>query len=508
MWILDELKRRKDDVSTAIIHRDTILNYSQLWSYSESIAKWIELHVHTKAPILIYGDKDLEIPIVMMAALKSGRAYVPVDITFPEDRLRAIADITNAELIFNFSETAIEESEAFSSFNIINKKQFVWILSQPPAYEGCIREENWVGDEDICYILFTSGSTGVPKGVQISKSNIVNFVEWFAPYASLKEGDIALNQVSYSFDVSVIQIYLYLASGICLFCIDKKMLSDYGELFFYLESSHIAAWVSTPAFIELCAVYNAFNHNLLPNLECVILAGEVLTKKLVSALWEKFPGIRVINGYGPTEGTVLLTCCEIIPEMVNDAENELPIGKILNDGIYWLEDQDKKLVHGDLQKGELIVSSKSISRGYFNNEEATKKNFFQSDHGQTYRTGDLVYSLNGFLYYCGRIDFQIKLNGYRIELDDISENLNKVDCVSNNVVLPVYRDGRVSFIAAFVVLSRDLNLSPAKTVIYLKKALGEFVPSYMIPKKIVILDEFPLNTNGKIDRNYLKEKYL
>lgn len=112
------------------------------------------------------------------------------------------------------------------------------------------------------------------------------------------------------------------------------------------------------------------------------------------------------------------------------------------------------------------------------------------------------------IYYCGRIDFQIKLNGYRIELDDISANLNKVPQVANNVVLPVYRDGRVAYIAAFVVLSQEPNESALKTGIKIRKSLAERIPSYMVPKKVIVLSEFPLNTNGKIDRKKLTEKYL
>lgn len=256
----------------------------------------------------------------------------------------------------------------------------------------------------------------------------------------------------------------------------------------YFGKSDLAIWVSTPAFIEMCAIYDVFDRNLLPKLEKIILAGEVLTKKLVLSLWKKFPGVKIINGYGPTEGTVLLTCCIINSEMVED---------------------NKDFFDNSSGKGELIVSSKSISSGYYKNFEATKKSFFSDRKGNVfYRTGDIVYEIDGLIYYCGRKDFQIKLNGYRIELDDISENINKIEYISNNIVLPVYRDGRVSYIAAFVVLNKDLELSVAKTSIYIRKELSRWIPSYMIPKKIIVLKNFPLNVNGKIDRKFLRETYL
>lgn len=504
MWLLTELKDRKVSEAPAIICRERVLTYHELWEQSEKIAKWMELNLHTTAPVLIYGNKNVEILPVMIAALKTGRAYVPVDITFPRERLDKIREITEAEAVFNFS--SLNLAEMAEDCFLMGQADYERLMEQTVTSD--MPSDRWVQEDDTCYILFTSGSTGDPKGVQITKSNILNFVDWFSRYAKVPEGAVALNQVSYSFDVSVIQIYIYLASGVTLFSVDKNMIEDFGLLFEYLKDSNISAWVSTPAFIEMCAVYNSFDRELLPKLQKIILAGEVLTKKLTKALWEKFPGVQVINGYGPTEGTVLLTCCEITKEMVDDDKNGLPIGQILDDGVYWLEDSSHRRIETPSGKGELVVCSRSISKGYFKKPEITAKHFFSSEDGWAYRTGDLVYVIGKNIYYCGRIDFQIKLNGYRIELDDISANLNKVPQVANNVVLPVYRDGRVAYIAAFVVLSQEPNESALKTGIRIRKSLAERIPSYMVPKKVIVLPEFPLNTNGKIDRKKLTEKYL
>lgn len=512
MWILDELKNKKAiEDSFAIIHRDSKITYRDLWDHSEKIAHWMEVNLNTDAPVLIYGNKDIEIVIVMIAALKTGRAYVPIDVTFPIDRVRKIAEITDAEVLFDMTNEREFINELKMLKKVIDKSSIKSIIRQIKI-EKNIDESKWVKDIDNCYILFTSGSTGEPKGVQISKNNIINFVDWFCKYADVA-GQVVLNQVSYSFDVSVIQLYIYLSLGKTLFCIDKDMVSDFGSLFQFLGSSNISAWVSTPAFIEMCAVYDVFDRKLLSGLKKVILAGEVLTKKLVAVLWEKFPGIEVINGYGPTEGTVLLTCCSINNEMMNDSEHELPIGYILDGGKYLIDftvdNTDGESLDKNDEKGELVVSSKSISRGYYKNPEATRNNFFTDKEGQLfYRTGDIVYETDDLIYYCGRKDYQVKLNGYRIELDDISENINKIDCISNNVVLPVYRDGRIAYIAAFVSLNRDLALSASKTSIYIRKKLSYLIPSYMIPKKIIALDKFPLNVNGKIDRKLLRDTYL
>lgn len=505
MWILDALKQRKNDSRKAIVYKDDDITYSDLWQKSELVANWIIKNTITNKPILIYGNKDIDIVVVMIAALKVGRAYVPIDVTFPEERVKAIAAITESELIFNISDISIN----LENVKCIGKELLSTIV-KPNGNAENISENMWVSDNENCYILFTSGSTGEPKGVQISKSNIENFVNWFSSFANI-DGNIVLNQVSYSFDVSVIQIYIYLSLGKTLYCIDKNMISDFGLLFEYLRNSEISSWVSTPALIEMCVVYDQFNRMLLPKLEKIILAGEVLTKKLVKMLWKKFPGVEIINGYGPTEGTVLLTCCTITEQMLEDDENELPIGYMLDEADYKI-DYDVIEASGeknDHNRGELIVTSKSISKGYYKNKEATDKCFFKECNQKysSYRTGDIVYTRENLIYYCGRKDFQIKLNGYRIELDDISENINRIDEVNNSIVLPVYRDGRVAYIVAFIVLNRDLCLSQAKTSIFIKKSLANFVPSYMVPKKIVVLEAFPLNVNGKIDRKKLMEAY-
>ena len=510
MWILDELKKRSESEKTAIIHRDRRLSFKELWEGSEKIAKYIKDNTSTQNPILIYGNKDVEIVQIMMGALKSGRAYVPIDVTFPEERVRQISEITNAELLFNITDIRITAENSTRALDFDNCKD---ILNNGTL--DASDEASWVQGDDNCYILFTSGSTGAPKGVQISKYNILNFVNWFGKQATV-EGDIVLNQVSYSFDVSVIQLYLYLAMGKTLFCIDKRMISNFGELFEFLKGSSIASWVSTPAFIEMCSVYDAFNKELLPLLEKIILAGEVLTKKLTTALWKKIPGVEVINGYGPTEGTVLLTACTITKDMVEDDKNELPIGKILDAAEYTIdqavEAQENGMESKAFSKGELIVSSASISKGYYKNEEATAKNFFKESGKEfnSYRTGDVVYEINDMIYYCGRKDFQIKLNGYRIELDDISANINKIDGVENNIILPAYRDGRVAYIAAFLVLNMQIwgEASKAQRTVAIRKKLAELIPSYMVPKKFIVLDKFPLNVNGKIDRKALREEYL
>lgn len=504
MWLLDELMKRSASEENAIIHREESVTFRQLWEYSDMLAGYMKEKCHSKAPVVIYGNKEIEITLLMLAALKSGRAYVPLDVTFPASRVETIMKDVENELFFNFTE---EELHLPENCTHIGRKEIREIIES--GSKTAVDQEDYVKDEDNCYILFTSGSTGKPKGVQINKRNIVNFTSWFAETCALSpEKQVVLNQVSYSFDVSVIPLYIYLAMGKTLFSIDKEMLDNTRLLFDYLKESHIAAWISTPAFLEICSFDDSFNEKMLPELENIILAGEVLTKKLVNTLHQKFKNAKVVNGYGPTEGTVLLSACEITDQMLEEEES-LPIGEMLSDGEYQIVKEDgKPAVPGEV--GELVVVSDSISKGYFKNPEQTQKVFFNTADGRRgYKTGDLVFEKAGLLYYVARKDTQIKLNGFRIELNDISSNLNELESVNNSVVLPAYRDGRVSYLTAFVVLKeRPEGLSDLKIGIALKKELKERIPSYMVPRKVVILDRFPMNINGKIDRKKLTEEYL
>ena len=321
MWILDALEEKKNDETKAIINREESISWKELWEESEKLSVYLECQLLTKNPIIIYGNKDIEINIAMFAALKSGRAYVPVDVTYPLGRLKQVAEMTSAELIINLTSLEISEFEGL----VYNIEEIQEIIQGDELARS--DKNKWVKKEDNCYILFTSGSTGQPKGVPITRENIESFIASFGAWCKLEHGSVALNQVSYSFDVSVIQLYIYLSQGVTLFNIDKAMMDNFNELFQYLEKSEIAVWVSTPALLEICTTDSNFGIKLLPRLEKIILAGEVLTKSLVSSLKESFAKIEVINGYGPTEGTVLLSACKITDEMLK-SEKSLPIGEI------------------------------------------------------------------------------------------------------------------------------------------------------------------------------------
>ncbi|MEG2289854.1 MAG: AMP-binding protein, partial [Clostridium sp.] len=292
MNILLKIKEYAKMQRLAVLCDGEKLTYDELDRKSDAWAAYLlDKYGSDRTPIVIHGNKENLILILMMAALKSGRAYIPLDVTFPVERVKQVIEEVNAKVVINFTE------EKIGDYNLYSKDDLISIIDK--YKDKVISEDTWVKDDENAYILFTSGSTGKPKGVQISSNNLHSFISWFEKYMELDEvDDVIMNQVSYSFDVSVMPIYLGLIHGKTLFSLSKNTLEDFKTLFKALNDSKIKTWISTPALAEMCIKDSTFNKELMPSLETFFFAGEVLSKKLISELMDRFPGVRMINGYG------------------------------------------------------------------------------------------------------------------------------------------------------------------------------------------------------------------
>jgi D-alanine--poly(phosphoribitol) ligase subunit 1 len=503
MKILEGIKKYSQSNRIALKCDGKFMTYKQLDSISESIAAFLLKELSDdRTPIVIYGNKENLIMPVMMAALKSGRAYIPIDISYPKERVEAILGEVHPKILVDFS-----EGNNFDNVRVLREKEIEEIDQEYKDIK--VDRINWVKADENAYILFTSGSTGKPKGVQISSNNLDNFVEWIADYLNLDETEeVFMNQAAYSFDLSVTSIYPGLCYGKTLHGYSKETLSSLKNMFSDMKDSGINIWVSTPSFAGMCVIEETFNSKMLPNLKAMVFVGEVLPKPLCEELLNRFKDTRIINGYGPTEATVAVSANDMNRELLLE-EGALPIGYPMKTSVVKIVDNEGNVLQ-DKEKGEIIIVGPSVSKGYFNNKEMTEKAFFYDDYNGTkcraYRTGDLGYYINENLYYCGRKDFQIKLNGYRIEIEDIENNLVKVSNVKNAAVVPVNKEGKIVYLTAFVELKEDNGLSGLKNGIAIKKELGELIPSYMIPRNIKIVDQFPTNVNGKIDRKKLLQE--
>ena len=494
MEILERLTQYAKTDRTAIVYGDKTLSYRELNRQADAFAAFLQARFPgSKAPVLLYGHKDLEIPACMFGCLKAGRGYIPVDVTYPPERVAQIMQEAKPDLVADFT-GLLEEG-------CIGKAQLLDILAQDAAPAA---KEQWLRPEQTAYTLFTSGSTGKPKGVQITAENLSAFHEGVRPFFDgMTQGGAFLNEISYSFDVSVCALYEALGRGLTLWTADKETLSNPKALFDLLRRANLTDWVSTPSLAELCVQSDAFRKELMPNLRQFLFCGEVLTKKLAREIMERFPGVPVVNAYGPTETTVLVTGAEMTRAML-DSDDPLPIGfAFSNCEASICDEAGNRLPDGEA--GELRIAGQTVSPGYLGRPELNARAFFETQDGRRgYRTGDLCKKVDDCIYYLGRLDNQIKLNGFRVELEDVENNLAKVSNIARAAVLPDMQDGKVVSLTAYVMLEKPDGEGSLQRARRIKKELGALVPSYMVPRKIVAVEAFPLNTNGKIDKKQLR----
>lgn len=469
--------------------------FGELKRQSDLLA--IELCKKSKSTqaVVVFGGLEFEMLVSFLACVKSGRAYIPIDSHTPVERIEMIIEIAKPEVILAVSQWPLQDvGDLFYNHEVLNQI----ILSESVEV---LDENEQVGAEDNFYIIFTSGTTGVPKGVQITHSNLCSFVSWIVADFQIEEGQRFLSQAPYSFDLSVMDIYPALASGGSLVVLGKELVTDFKLLFSTLPEMQIEVWVSTPSFVDICLMDPHFSGEHLPDLSHFLFCGEELLHGTAEKLLERFPNAKVWNTYGPTETTVAVTEIEVTSQLLQQV-SRLPIGKVKEDTQILIMDEEK-VCTSEGQMGEIVIVGPSVSKGYLNNPEKTEAAFFEYEGQQAYRTGDAGVFKQNVLYYKGRMDFQVKFHGYRIELEDIDHHLSEVSLVKACAVVPKYANHKVQQLVAFVVpepndFAKEFQLSNA-----IKKELQESVMDYMIPQKYIYVEQLPLTQNGKVNRKGL-----
>ncbi|MGM9988601.1 MAG: D-alanine--poly(phosphoribitol) ligase subunit DltA [Bacillaceae bacterium] len=494
MLILTEMKKWSEVTPEQLAFTSRLGNitYKALWEKSDLIANFLIKKGIKKEAVIIYGHMEPDMLVAFLSCSKSGNAYIPIDTSFPLDRLEKIIVNSQTRLVITMEPILLPQTEGVE---IVCIKE---LYEEVPKQIVEVEASTYVKGHDNYYIIYTSGSTGEPKGVQISHDNLVSFVSWMRKEMVENEGQIFLNQAPFSFDLSVMDIYPCLVSGGTLVGVDKGLLTNPKELFPYLENSSLQVWTSTPSFMEMCLSNREFNGDNLPHLHTFLFCGEILTNNCAGQLLERFPNAAIYNTYGPTEATVAFTSIQITEEILH-AHHTLPIGYPKDDGQVEIVDANGvPVVEGE--KGEFVLIGPSVSKGYLFNEERTEKAFMKINEMQAYRTGDAGYRKNGLLFYGGRMDFQIKLNGYRIELEDIENNLCSTSLIRSAIVIPIEKDGKYEYLTAYVVVKEHEFDKEFRLTSAIKKELGLRIPAYMIPRKFVYVDALPMTQNGKVDR--------
>ena len=471
--------------------------YGDLKADSDALAAKIDsLGLAPKSPVVVYGGQEYEMLATFVALTKAGHAYIPIDSHSALERVTAIVEVAEPSLIIAIADFPLADTDA----SILSLAEVRAAYAEKTAYEM----SHPVKGDDNYYIIFTSGTTGKPKGVQISHDNLLSFTNWMITdkeFATPSRPQM-LAQPPYSFDLSVMYWAPTLALGGTLYALPSSLTQDFKQLFEAILSLPVAIWTSTPSFADMAMLSEDFNSQKMPGITHFYFDGEELTVKTAQKLRERFPEARIINAYGPTEATVALSAVAITDEMLATLKR-LPIGYTKADSpTFVIDENGQKLPNG--QQGEIIVCGPAVSKGYLNNPEKTAEAFFEFEGLPAYHTGDVgTMTDEGLLLYGGRMDFQIKFNGYRIELEDVSQNLNKSKYIEAAVAVPRYnKDHKVQNLLAYVILKdgvaeqfdREIDITKA-----IKEDLQDIMMSYMMPSKFLYRESLPLTPNGKID---------
>ncbi len=470
----DRFRSDKNDV--AAIDKGIEYTYYDIMKITENFVNELKKNNLIKKNIALYINKSIHFIALVLAIWKTGGSYIPIDSELPIDRINYILKDSKVNCIIceqnnnNFIITTYELNSSKKINLIKSKKNYSQV------------------NEDTAYVLYTSGSTGNPKGVKITYSNLNYFLENINKELKLTKNDTMLTITTISFDISILEMFLPLTLGMKLVIGNKRMLIDMKLLEETIYNYNVTVLQATPITWELLIKNNWKNENNIK----ILSGGDKLETELSEKLFKI--SSNVWNLYGPTETTIWSSINKL--EFAGDTS----IGKPLIGTNFYLFNEN---MQEDKYEGELYIGGFGVSKGYLNKEELTKQRFIRNPLNENeiiYKTGDIVQFKKGKYFCIGRNDFQIKINGHRIEIEEIEKNLKNMKEIETAVVIP---DSKHRNIYAFVK-SKSNELTES----VVKETLRKFLSGYMIPKRVYFVDEIPMTFNNKIDRKKLLKKYI
>ncbi|MBE0515250.1 amino acid adenylation domain-containing protein [Sulfurimonas sp.] len=487
--------QNKDNISISYEKKE--YTYEELDKKSNQfIGFFSNSHILQNDVIAIANTKSFEDYAMMIACLKSGVTYVNLDIENPKKRINDIVNLCNPKAIFS-----LVEMDIITELCEENKVNFILYKS----IENSDTDSNStisIDGETIAYIMFTSGSTGVPKGVAITHQNLIHFINWIQQRYEIRTTDRFANISPMYFDNSVFDFYGALFSGATLVPVDKELITKPIELVGYIDKMQCTIWFSVPSALMYLTTMRVLTSDNFKNIRIFTFGGEGYPKSELRKLHNLYSNrATFINVYGPTECTCICSSYTISEDDFEDL-SELPsLGSINQNFSYVILDENGR----ETKLGELCLLGPNVGKGYYNDPKRTQESFKKFTNKNNYeknmyKTGDLVEKRNNLLYFKGRVDNQIKHMGYRIELEEIELAIYNMKEVEECVV--VYKRGKANYGKIVAYISTNFEISSNNVKEYLKDKL----PSYMLPNSISILDRLPKNQNGKIDRKELKSR--
>jgi amino acid adenylation domain-containing protein len=484
-YLKNSAKRFPDKV--AFRDGEKEITFSELDRNARLLASNINYRLNglVKQPIGIYLPKGVDAVIAFMATIYSGNFYTPIDPTMPRLRMEKLLGILNPAMIITNSKY---KNDLLSESILIDE-------IKPEGMDDNLLDSiaNEVIDTDILYVMFTSGSTGDPKGVIISHRAVIDYINWLSAVFEFNESTIFGNQAPFSFDNSVLDLYSTIKNGCETVIIPEEMFLSSRRLCTFINENKINSIFWVPSAMILVANSRILEKVSMNQLTKIMFAGEVMPTKQLN-VWRHFvPNALYANLYGPTE--IAVDCTFYIVDREFGDEDSLPIGAACkNTEILVLNEKDELVSEGEI--GELCVRGSCLAHGYYGNPQKTKEVFVQNplNHKypeRIYRTGDLVkYNEYKEVIYIGRKDTQIKHRGYRIELGEIETAVSSALEIEQCCAIYDNADKQI------VIFVTPENINKNALYAHIKNML----PNYMLPGLIVSRASMPLNQNGKIDR--------
>lgn len=480
---------------TAVICADNSICWDKLLLNSKKIGSALAAECDVRHPIPVLMEKGIPALTSFFAIAYAGCFYVLVNPQLPQSRIEQILTVLNSKIIitdgdnFELAQTLTKDSKILLVDELLKTEVSQQLLDE-------IRAQAL--DIDPLYANFTSGSTGVPKGVLVSHKSVIDFIDIFDETFAITDKDIIANQAPFDFDVSVKDIYSSIRTGATLVLVPKELFSAPTQLLDYLCDNSITTMIWAVSALCLITTFHALDYKVPETVNKILFSGEVMPMKHLKEWQKHLCNTMFVNLYGPTE--VTCNCTYHIIDNNLEYENGIPIGKAFKNREVFLLDDNNNLICEENVTGEVCVKANSLALGYYNNPEQTQKHFVQNPLNDKYidiiyRTGDLAkYDADKNFVFQGRKDFQIKHMGHRIEIEEIEKAME--ECAEVERACCVF-DERKSKLYGFYIGNIDKK--------ELHKQMKETLPIFMVPGALRQVTEMPLTKNGKIDRKLLLE---
>ncbi|MCL2121306.1 MAG: amino acid adenylation domain-containing protein [Clostridiales bacterium] len=472
----DQVRRTPE--KTALKFEGQTMTYAALNAKANRLAYTLrERGISPESKVALITARGMEMVVGILGTIKAGGAYVPVDPGYPDERIRYMLEDSASRVVLTYRSN-VPEGIDLPVLDLEAEACYADKEDNPPHVNG---------PEDLAYIIYTSGTTGRPKGVMIEHHGIVNMTMMYTAICAMHSSDTLLQYANMSFDETVADVFATLSCGASLCLTPADTVYDFEALHEYMREQQVTISSLTPKVIQELRIEE------LPSLRLLESGGEAGNIDNLKELAKK---IRILNTYGPTESTVNATMTEVGPDCTL-----LPIGKpVINTQVYILNGME---LCGIGVPGELCIAGGSLARGYLNQEELTVEKFIENPYGEgrLYRSGDLARWLpDGNIEFLGRIDEQVKLRGFRIELAEIESLLRKLPGVTDAAVI-IRKAGEDAHLCAYLAAEQGRELDLAA----IRAALGNDLPEYMIPAFMTQMGALPLNRSGKLDHRALPE---